>query len=485
MHVCQERFYVAVFWILQICVAISGTLRIALGSTLAPTIPSLKVGICIAKTGAALINFNAALLLLSMTRNLWTRISMLKLFRWLPMRFLAPLHRWAGILFLLGAIVHCLAHMANLIIMARHRSINMGHPTLILGFLLLGIYVSIGLTAFSKLVREKCFEVFIYLHYLAPLSMPILWLHGIFCFLKDSAGVCAGSTTLYWIAGPTALYLANSVFSSWNARRFAYICKIIKQPSDVLEVHIRKPHFVFLPGQFVCINLPDVSRFQWHPFTLTSAPEEDHISIHIRISGDWTSAVCEYLQSAPLDRTRIYIDGPLGCACQEHQNYEMIVCIGAGIGQTPFASILKSLWFRLNKPLPRGGLCEIHFVGICRSTKSLEWFNDILSALERSNESGILKLHLYVTGKVTEEEQALIAAHHDLGLNDPVTGLKSPTHYGRPEFGSLFNHWAQLGRRTIGVFYCGPPVLGKKIQRISKSTSDGNTLFVYHEETFY
>jgi hypothetical protein len=33
-----------------------------------------------------------------------------------------------------------------------------------------------------------------------------------------------------------------------------------------------------------------VSYFQYHPFTLTSAPEEDYLSVHIRCIGDWTNA---------------------------------------------------------------------------------------------------------------------------------------------------------------------------------------------------
>lgn len=43
------------------------------------------------------------------------------------------------------------------------------------------------------------------------------------------------------------------------------------------------------------INCPEVSYFQYHPFTLTSAPEEDYISVHIRCAGDWTTAFAKVL----------------------------------------------------------------------------------------------------------------------------------------------------------------------------------------------
>ena len=36
------------------------------------------------------------------------------------------------------------------------------------------------------------------------------------------------------------------------------------------------------------LQCSQLSYFEWHPFTLTSAPEEDYLSVHIRQIGDWT-----------------------------------------------------------------------------------------------------------------------------------------------------------------------------------------------------
>lgn len=40
------------------------------------------------------------------------------------------------------------------------------------------------------------------------------------------------------------------------------------------------------------------------------------------------------------------IDGPFGTASEDVFRYEVVMLVGAGIGVTPFASILKSVWYK-------------------------------------------------------------------------------------------------------------------------------------------
>lgn len=40
------------------------------------------------------------------------------------------------------------------------------------------------------------------------------------------------------------------------------------------------------------------------------------------------------------------MDGPFGTASEDAFHYEVSVLIGAGIGVTPFASVLKSIWYK-------------------------------------------------------------------------------------------------------------------------------------------
>jgi predicted ferric reductase len=159
---------------------------------------------------------------------------------------------------------------------------------------------------------------------------------------------------------------------------------------------------------------PEVSIWQYHPFTLTSAPEEDYISIHMRMVGDFTRAVGKAL-GCNLDKKaggekgekgesseeialrqilpRVYIDGPFGSASEDVFKFEVAVLVGAGIGVTPFASILKSIWYRMNYPQGRTRLRKVYFFWICRDFGSFEWFRSLLLAIEAQDIDDHIEIH--------------------------------------------------------------------------------------------
>jgi NADPH oxidase 2 len=171
-----------------------------------------------------------------------------------------------------------------------------------------------------------------------------------------------------------------------------------------------------------------VSLWQYHPFTLTSAPEEDYISVHIRVVGNFTRALARALgcdfdaskseksekggreqaalvsvnqseENKGIDPAlrrvlpRVYIDGPFGSASEDVFKYEVVMLCGAGIGVTPFASILKSVWYRMNYPQKRTRLRKVYFFWICRDFGSLEWFRSLLAAIESQDWESRIEIH--------------------------------------------------------------------------------------------
>ena len=70
----------------------------------------------------------------------------------------------------------------------------------------------------------------------------------------------------------------------------------------------------------------------------------------MRAVGPWTISLREYLKkvrAGQLPVPRMYVDGPIGEGHQNWHKFECSVLVGAGIGITPFASILKDIVGRL------------------------------------------------------------------------------------------------------------------------------------------
>ena len=50
--------------------------------------------------------------------------------------------------------------------------------------------------------------------------------------------------------------------------------------SQVVSLVIKRPpHFAFKPGDYIFINIPAIATFEWHPYTISSAPEQGSHSL--------------------------------------------------------------------------------------------------------------------------------------------------------------------------------------------------------------
>ena len=56
---------------------------------------------------------------------------------------------------------------------------------------------------------------------------------------------------------------------------------------SILRVSIKKPAWSSPQlGQYVFLNFPSISKWEWHPYTLASSPLETHYEVDIKILGD-------------------------------------------------------------------------------------------------------------------------------------------------------------------------------------------------------
>jgi len=280
-----------------------------------------------------------------------------------------------------------------------------------------------------------------------------------------------------------------------------------------MELQIKKEKTTTRAGQYIFLSCPEISYFQWHPFTLTSAPEEDYISVHIRVVGDFTmglakSVGCDFeakssgkgqddvsrvvgsATSSAMNRTlpRVMVDGPFGSASEDFLKYETVLLVGAGIGVTPFASILKSIWYRMNNfnRSKRTRLSKVYFTWVIRDFGSAEWFHSLLHAIEEQDMQNQIEINIYLTAKLKEDEMNNIIVQ-DVGADkDAITSLRAPTHFGRPNWDKVFTSIAEKHPQTdVGVFFCGPKVLSSQLHQMSNKYSDpSGTRFFYGKENF-
>lgn len=70
--------------------------------------------------------------------------------------------------------------------------------------------------------------------------------------------------------------------------------------------------FAYEAGQYCFLRVSMVNGYEYHPFTISSAPSEDTISFHIRKSGDWTSHLYDTVKARSVSKNADLSEGEHG-----------------------------------------------------------------------------------------------------------------------------------------------------------------------------
>eukprot|EP01114_Cavostelium_apophysatum_P013973 TRINITY_DN3498_c0_g2_i1.p1 TRINITY_DN3498_c0_g2~~TRINITY_DN3498_c0_g2_i1.p1 ORF type:complete len:525 (+),score=130.81 TRINITY_DN3498_c0_g2_i1:127-1701(+) len=463
-------------------------------------------GLPMARGAAAAIKLNTALLLCTVLRNFLSFLRGTFLGSVLPVDKNIVFHRYIAWTTLFWTAVHIMAHMFNynkfatadpteldeVLGMAVPTQAALAYTTLAgtTGHLVTLIMVLMYSSAI-KYIRSPMFNVFWFTHHLFILFFILLCFHGAGALLEPP-------TFWMWFIGPGFLYTIERTIRLLRGSQDTILQLAIAHPSKVLELQMKKSSFKYKSGQYLFLNCPYVANQEWHPFTISSAPEEEFVSVHIRIVGDWTGdlwnflnpdkklgVVQENLLSAPDGSPIFKIDGPYGAASEDVFNFKTVMCVAGGIGVTPFGSILKSIRYKIERH-GQTQINKVYFYWISRDKNAFEWFSEVLAVLEYENINNFLEVHVYLTGQLSTDEIRNVMYGLDSEA-DQITGLQSPTHFGRPNWNEIF---ADIGARhagtQIGVFFCGPAVLSKQLYKMATlyTNSKTGTRFVYHKENF-
>lgn len=514
--------------------------------------------VCIAKGGAETLKFNMALILLPVCRNTitWLR-NKTKLGLVVPFDDNLNFHKVIAVGIGIGVLLHGGAHLTcdfPRIIHATEEEYEPMKPyfgeeqpdnywwfvkgvegvTGIIMVVLMVIAFTLATPWFRRnklnlpkpLKRLTGFNAFWYSHHLFIIVYTLLIVHGIKLYLSKK---WYQKTTWMYLAVPMVLYACERLTRALRSSiKPVKILKVAVYPGNVLALHMSKPQgFKYKSGQYMFVNCAAVSPFEWHPFSITSSPGDDYLSVHIRTLGDWTrqlkTVFSEVCQPAPAGKSgllraerdnnspgfpKILIDGPYGAPAQDYKKYDVVLLVGLGIGATPMISIVKDI---INNMKPEDNNLEsgltvnnnnnknssfstrkAYFYWVTREQGSFEWFKGIMNEVAEMDEKRVIELHNYCTSVYEEGDarSALIAMlqslHHAKNGVDVVSGTRVKSHFAKP-------NWRQVYKRIalhhpdsrIGVFYCGAPALTKELRQLASDFSHKtSTKFEFHKENF-
>jgi predicted ferric reductase/Ca2+-binding EF-hand superfamily protein len=418
--------------------------------------------VMLARGAGAALNFNGALILIPVMRRLLTRMRRTPLLRKLPVDDAITFHRLVGQTMFGLALLHTAAHLANYARAGRGIVPGVfGSAAGLTGFFLLLAFGVMWWFSRPAVRRSGKFELFYFSHLLYIAWFALLLAHGPVFYL--------------WAGVPLLGFAVEQLLRVSKSTERTRIHGATPLRSGVTRLDIARPEgFRHRAGDYLFIRIPTLARREWHPFTISSAPERERISLHVRSLGNFTGALRELAEKRNRDGNteplEAYLDGPYGTASAHIFEAQNAVMIGAGIGVTPFASVLESIVLRANEGATK--LKKVHFFWINRDAYSFEWFAQLLLRLEEIDKARLVDIHMCMTdgrGHVTSACLNLAREiSHELGNPDLITGLRSKTKLGRPDFRAELRAIVdQHSPEPVEVFFCGPPGLARKIERFS------------------
>ncbi|XP_027982483.1 dual oxidase 2 isoform X2 [Eumetopias jubatus] len=471
------------------------------------------VGIILSRGTAASISFMFSYILLTMCRNLITFLRETFLNRYVPFDAAVDFHRWIAMAAVVLAILHSAGHAVNVFIFSvsplsllacifPNVFVNDGSQLPqkfywwffqtvpgMTGVLLL-LVLAIMYVFASHHFRRRSFRGFWLTHHLYILLYVLLIIHGSFGLIQ------LPRFHIFFLV-PALIYVGDKLVSLSRKKVEISVVNAELLPSGVTHLQFQRPHgFEYKSGQWVRIACLALGTNEYHPFTLTSAPHEDTLSLHIRAAGPWTTRLRE-IYSPPMGDgcaryPKLYLDGPFGEGHQEWHKFEVSVLVGGGIGVTPFASILKDLVFKSS--LGSQMLCKkIYFIWVTRTQRQFEWLADIIREVEENDRQDLVSVHIYITQLAEKFDLRttmlyICERHFQKVLNRSLfTGLRSITHFGRPPFEPFFKSLQEVHPQVpkIGVFSCGPPGMTKNVEKACQLINrQDQAHFVHHYENF-
>jgi len=399
------------------------------------------------------------------------------------------------------------------------------------GFIVLASLAVVIVTSIFHPIMRKCvFEIWLIYHVTCVLLILIAGMvHGadVFWF------------AIFWWALDLVIRYAVMAFARYPRR-----ATMVQVAENVTKLEFPKPeNFKYEGGQFLQISIPTVKMWEFHPFSIASAPHEDKVTIYVRAlvhPKTWTRQLYDLAEARDENKIstsshRIYLEGPYGSVpsiIQHPNQYSMAVFISGGIGVTPCRGIaqslissskeqqssLKKIWYiwsvrdeAMVKAIPPPKLTDFGMNGksesddddgielVERGELDLDENDTEIETNGNDNHEGLgngsapsaltIQTDIYVTqtSKFLDEG---FQDHEDKSNDDKNEEVDTPyeLHEGRPDIQAIINELqndaTKNGWGRIFVMGCGPMKMLQDIQAACYASQSDSLQIDYHQEVF-
>ena len=203
-----------------------------------------------------------------------------------------------------------------------------------------GMVILLLITLFIKIP----YKMWLFTHKFLGVAFLISGLH-IFFIQSDTSAMGALKIYMLTMIGIGLIaYSYKTLLSTIFVRHYSYIIastKVVGGNSVQINMYATKQLMPFKAGQFVFArfhsHVKTINK-EWHPFTISSSPQDNTLELTIKALGDYTNNL---VQLAPGDL--VDVEGAYGRFGFTSTYDRPQIWIGAGIGITPFLSMLKDL----------------------------------------------------------------------------------------------------------------------------------------------
>ncbi|KAH1080957.1 hypothetical protein J1N35_020718 [Gossypium stocksii] len=235
-------------------------------------------------------------------------------------------------------------------------------------------------------IRRKTFELFFYAHHLYIIFVFFFILH-------------VGIAYTFIMLPGFYLFIVDRYLRFLQSRTSVRLLSARLLPCNVVELNFAKTHgLTYNPTSIMFVNVPGISKLQWHPFTVSSNSnmEPDKLSVIIKGEGSWSTKLYQML-SSPIERLDVSIEGPYGPQSNHFLRHDTIVMVSGGSGITPFISIIRELIFRSKRSQCKTP--DMILIAVFKSSLDLTMLDLLLPITGSPSELSNLKLHIeaYVT----------------------------------------------------------------------------------------